>query len=259
MFNNGIRYICYMKKSLYLLAICFIAISSCKKDDEQADLTTPEELPTVRLEVKNQIDGQPISIGVLNYTNPAGETYSVDLLRYYFSYATLIDESNNEVKLNDHTLIDAFIPADNIISNTVAKGHYTKLRFYIGVDEVHNHTGAQEGDLDPIYGMLWTWDTGYVFFKHEGQFVDADGNTSGMSYHYAKDNAYKMVEIPIDLHIESGSKNMDVVFNLNDLYRSPYVIQFDGNNYHQSISVNDAEWLQQMFANFGTAFSVSIP
>ena len=39
----------------------------------------------------------------------------------------------------------------------------------IGVDSLHNCSGAQSGVLDPINGMFWTWNTGYIFMKLEGK------------------------------------------------------------------------------------------
>lgn len=45
---------------------------------------------------------------------------------------------------------------------------FNEIRFQIGVDSSTNVSGAMGGDLDPIKGMYWTWNSGYINFKLEG-------------------------------------------------------------------------------------------
>lgn len=45
---------------------------------------------------------------------------------------------------------------------------YDKLKFNLGIDSVTNVSGALGGDLDPTKGMYWTWQSGYINFKLEG-------------------------------------------------------------------------------------------
>ncbi len=40
--------------------------------------------------------------------------------------------------------------------------------FLLGVDSLHNVSGAQTDALDPAKDMFWTWNTGYVMAKLEG-------------------------------------------------------------------------------------------
>lgn len=44
------------------------------------------------------------------------------------------------------------------------------LYFQLGVDSATSSSGIYEGALDPIHGMYWTWHSGYVFLKIEGNF-----------------------------------------------------------------------------------------
>lgn len=46
---------------------------------------------------------------------------------------------------------------------------YNRIRFYIGIDSLTNVSGAMGGDLDPVKGMYWTWQSGYINFKAEGR------------------------------------------------------------------------------------------
>jgi hypothetical protein len=42
------------------------------------------------------------------------------------------------------------------------------LEFSIGIDSLTNVSGAMGGALDPVNGMYWAWQSGYINFKIEG-------------------------------------------------------------------------------------------
>ena len=54
--------------------------------------------------------------------------------------------------------------------------------FYLGVDSLTNSNGAMGGDLDPTKGMYWTWQTGYIHFKLEGNII-CDSSRKSFEYH----------------------------------------------------------------------------
>ena len=58
----------------------------------------------------------------------------------------------------NHRLLNLYLP----------EGDYTELQFLLGVDSLHNVSGAQTDDLDPAKDMFWTWNSGYVMAKMEG-------------------------------------------------------------------------------------------
>jgi len=39
----------------------------------------------------------------------------------------------------------------------------------LGVDSALNDAGVHPGDLDPVHGMYWSWQTGYIHLKLEGE------------------------------------------------------------------------------------------
>ena len=53
---------------------------------------------------------------------------------------------------------------------------------YLGVDSVLNYNGVHEGALDPINGMYWTWQTGYINCKLEGNII-CDSSRKSFEYH----------------------------------------------------------------------------
>lgn len=57
------------------------------------------------------------------------------------------------------------------------------ISFQIGIDSIINTSGLMEGDLDPIHGMYWTWQSGYINFKIEGHASWFSSRNHEFQYH----------------------------------------------------------------------------
>ena len=153
-------------KKIILGLLVLASVTSCKKNPAPAtegDLT---------IKFNTVADGKEVKAGVFDYVNAAGNRYSISLLKYYVTNVVLVADDNTEYKLNNYDLIDAFSPTlfSTIESKNVPFAKYTKMKFLLGIDKDRNHSGAQDGDLDPMHNMIWTWSTGYLFLKHEGLY-----------------------------------------------------------------------------------------
>ncbi len=237
---------------LLLITLCIITISACRKD-----LDTKCKSYT-RVNVFNVIGENEFHLDS-TYINNAGEAYNAYMLKYYISHMKLVNENGDRVELYGHELIDHSIPASMQLDQVeIPDGHYTSLEFNLGVDSLHNHSGDQAGDLDPMYGMIWTWNTGYIFFKHEGYFISStSGTEQPLIYHYGTDRALAPISLPIELHVDRNSSVINIQFDLNKLYSNPNTIAFTGNNNRQSLSAADIPWINALRANFPNAFSAS--
>jgi len=60
---------------------------------------------------------------------------------------------------------------------------FDEIRCYLGVDDVTNNDGIGSGDLDPMKGMYWTWQTGYINMKLEGFCKNSNTNDHGFQFH----------------------------------------------------------------------------
>ena len=105
------------------------------------------------------------------YTNTFNESYSIGRLKYYITNMELVNtESGKSASIaNSYFLVDEGNDASKTISLSVPEGSYNAISFLLGVDSLHNVSGAQTGALDPMNGMFWTWNTGYVSIKIEGK------------------------------------------------------------------------------------------
>ncbi|HRH64981.1 MAG TPA: hypothetical protein PLU53_01660 [Bacteroidia bacterium] len=244
--------------AVFVLFAVAMLIPGCKKDSDETTPVVPGPTGDMQVFVSNEIDGQPIQLGELIYTNAAGNLYQVDLLKYYLSNVTLIKADSTEYNLKNYELINAAVDTTCQFSGSgIPNGNYTRMRFNLGIDTARNHTGAQEGDLDPINGMIWTWNTGYIFFKHEGIFRTTAGTDTSLLYHYGTDPVLVTVDLPLtNFEIKGNSRKVFLTFNLNQLYSNPTVVDFNNNNIHQSTSLDDRPWMSALLGNFPQSFSI---
>ncbi|MCC7029620.1 MAG: hypothetical protein IT257_04885 [Chitinophagaceae bacterium] len=238
-----------MKKYL-LFASSVLFFFSCKKNT-----TTIPESGNVTIHFQNTVAGQPVEYGKYNYTNAAGNIYNVSMLKYYVSNVILTTDNNEDIKLGNYDLIDAFdtqnfsVISAGLLPNAV----YKSIRFNLGIDSARNHNGAQDGDLDPAYNMIWNWNTGYLFMKHEGRFINTIGDTLDLQYHLGTDLAYSTVSVPINMTVSGSSKTLNLEFDLNSMYNSP-VIDFNTGAIHHSTLASDKAWINDMIINAQDAF-----
>lgn len=242
------------KGLLPFLLLVILSIASCKKEDSPE---VPPEQGQITLRINNQVAGQALQFGQMIYTNAAGNLYQVDLLKYYISNVRLIRADNSYFDFANYDLINAEVDSTcRIYGSGIPNGIYSKLRFYIGIDDVRNHTGAQDGDLDPVHGMIWTWNTGYIFFKHEGVFRDSSGSNEPLLYHLGTDPALALVEIPLsNFQVQGNNQIVHINFDLNQVYTNPQDIDFNGNNVRQSTGTGDRDWVSALRDNFSSAFT----
>lgn len=238
-----------MRRLLIVIASMPLFIWSCKEE-----CLRPENAERkIKVIFHTTVNGQDVQSGV-DYNKPDGESFQVDLMKYYISHFALVNEGGDSLMINDHTLIDPIHQKNSFSKDLASTGSFQHVRFLLGVDELHNHSGNQEGDLDPVNGMIWTWSTGYIFFKHEGTFIDATGASLPLLYHYGQDRALVTADLPIDIDIEEGkSYEIHIDLNLAQLYNG---IAFRNNNVHQSAGSADNAWIDALKQNFRSSFQV---
>lgn len=133
----------------------------------------------MRFTFVNLANEKTIILNDSTYFTPNGEEYTIKKLKYYISNLILADNVINEqdnYQLIDQSKSTSFeIPAK--------AGVYNKLSFLLGIDSLHHVSGAQEGALDPMNDMFWTWNTGYVVFKLDGTSAVSNADRNRIEHH----------------------------------------------------------------------------
>jgi len=123
----------------------------------------------IKLAFEPLFDDQIIKIGKTYYSPTLDDSVQFETLRFYISDVAFF---NDEQKIGELTqrylLIDTEHPA-TFSALFPDKNHtFNNIRFNIGIDSLTHLQGVMGDDLDPIHGMYWTWQSGYINFKLEG-------------------------------------------------------------------------------------------
>ena len=111
------------------------------------------------------------------------DEYTIHTLRFYLSkFRFHVSDDAWYDEENSYHLIDLDDPDSWKIqlSKEISKSSIDSISFLIGIDSLTNVAGILDGDLDPIKGMYWAWNSGYINFKVEG---DKRSTKSNFEYH----------------------------------------------------------------------------
>lgn len=158
-----------MKKyNLILFIAAILAFSACKKDDT----VDPNDKGTLNIELEHNFGADALALNSANYyTTAAGEQVKLSTLKYYVSNIVLTkSDGTTWAQPESYYLVDFSNDASTMLALTnVPAGDYKAISFMLGVDSLRNVSGAQTGALSVANGMFWTWNSGYIFFKAEGE------------------------------------------------------------------------------------------
>ena len=77
-----------------------------------------------------------------------------------------------------------------------------RCAFMLGVDSATSVAGVMAGDLDPMHGMYWTWQSGYIFMKLEGRCTRSAERGGRFYWHVGgfegEHAAQRWVDLPVD-------------------------------------------------------------
>ena len=106
-----------------------------------------------------------------------GDTIQITTFRFYtgkflFYHDDLLIQADSNYHLIDMT----GKTSESLSFPEINNSEINRVSFTLGVDSSTQMKGALNGDLDPIKGMYWTWQSGYIDFKIEG--TDSKGNSN---------------------------------------------------------------------------------
>lgn len=134
-------------------------------------LWIPPQYKTIKMHFKPVFGNENLVLDDKQYTTEHLDTLSISTFRFYVSQIQYVFEDGSTYsEPNSVHLLDAekeeslSFDIKNIPNKTVRF-----VTFNIGVDSLANVSGALTGDLDPILGMYWIWNTGYINAKIEGK------------------------------------------------------------------------------------------
>ncbi len=179
------------RNPLFTLFIAsLVVLAGCKPDDRNDTPNPTNNTPTGKVVVKvNHTFGTAAFDFTSTFKNPSDNTEEMKFstIQYIVSNFKLQTTNGDWVAVPESYFYINGKQSQSLsfTLKDVKIQDYKAVRFLIGVDSTRNVSGAQTGGLDPATGMFWSWNTGYIFFKLEGdcpQLITPFGS-SNFVYH----------------------------------------------------------------------------
>ena len=152
-----------MRILIFLLLLISSLLSHAQKDSIL-------QLRFVPVYNKSQISTIPIQLNDSSFFSNDKDSIEIRNLKFYISGIELYNKGALVWKeSNSYHLIDAADEKTLLLHLAFSnQKDFDLLSFNLGIDSATNVMGVQGSDLDPMRGMYWTWQSGYINFKLEG-------------------------------------------------------------------------------------------
>ncbi len=188
------------------------------------------------LQMHHYVGDKVLVLDDSTYTNSLGQAYTISKLNYYIGNIRLTRKDGKEFLLQNYFFIsedEEKTASKSIFIDKIPEGEYTSIQFLLGVDSLHNCSGAQSGALDPINAMFWTWNTGYIFLKLEGKSPVSKEPGHTIEYHIGgykqPSNCIRTISLKFETPLVIAKKT-NVTVNLkadvSELLKTPTTIDF---------------------------------
>jgi hypothetical protein len=204
----------------------------------------------VVIQFSANVGNQPLQLNDTWYRfNNTTDSFFISSFKFYISGVQLL-QNNTPVftQKNSYHLINfADSKSCSFSLNIPTAIQYNKLQFFIGIDSITNKKGVLTGCLDPLQGMYWTWHSGFINMKLEGNsnICNTRNNTfqlhiGGYKFPY---NTLQQIQLGI-----SSNQSIAIVANLNKLLQAAILKA-------SPLIMTPGKEAQQLSNQFGTIFS----
>lgn len=238
-----------LKYSLFMIGLFFLFSFKFSKQ---------KNVPSLGIDFIHLVGGEDLILDSLMYKNEFNQSYSISKFRYYISNIKLKRKDGTEYISNEFYLIDV---EDKESQQIVIpeQGSYSSISFTIGVDSLHNCSGLQKGALDPVKGMFWAWNTGYIFLKLEGKSHYSKSPFNIFEYHIGgykqPNNCIRQVTLSLSeksiQNIGDDADLLPISVDVSELLKTPTSI-----NFTELSSVTDFNNATMIADNYADMFSV---
>ena len=180
----------------------------------------------LRIGLAHEIGGKGLRFDTVDYINAVGQHFNVTKFKYYIGKVRLVGGNVGADFVDEGYFLINEEEQDSKAINVqgLKPGTYSGIEFLLGVDSIDNCSGAQSGALDPVYGMFWAWNTGYIFMKLEGKAPASQSVGKVLEYHIGgykapANNIRKIALVfPQPLRVASGQTvDIDLVADIGKM------------------------------------------
>lgn len=210
--------------------ILLLMFASCKKESSSEKAGSHN----MNIRFRARAGDSLLSFGK-TYLNAFNETFSIKTFKCYIHGVKLSNtdsSKSSELMSANYYLLNFADSNSTLVKLDVEPSVYNLITFVIGVDSIKNVSGAQTDALDPANGMFWTWSTGYIMAKLEGNSPSALTPGNLFEYHIGGYGGTNKVQRYCELRFPLGA-----IYDLKAGRRSEITIDADVNTWF--INPND--------------------
>ncbi len=216
-------------------------------------------LASLQLRFENYVGNDVLLLDKGKYTNALQQPFTISMFKYYISNIKLENTDGSVMAIDGYFLVNEDVPeSKDLVLKKLPAGLYKSISFTLGVDSLHNCSGAQSGALDPVNGMFWAWNTGYIFLKLEGTSPVSKSPGHILEYHIggykAPANAIRTIHLSLGknpLNISGDKTRFKIKVDALQLLKEPTSIDFA-----KLSSVTDAHNAIMIADNYTDMFSI---
>src|SRR5690606_18311268 len=161
-----------------------------------------------------------------------GTNFEVSHLGYYISNIKIIKDDLTERIIDTVILVKADVPFT--LQTGMETGNYTAITFDVGIaDSLVNHGdpsvyAANHPLALQTPSMHWSWSTGYIFLRLDGQVDTSSDQSAGvnqnMTFHLGNLSSVRTVTVNRNFYIDGSYDNghkeytAEVEFNLDEMF-----------------------------------------
>ncbi len=157
----------------------------------------------IELQFNPTFKRQSLALDSIYYHLNQTDSVQFTVLKFYISNISLFADSQLVFREeNSFHLIDASLKGSLMLPLSVPQSaFFNTIKFNLGIDSTTNVSGALENDLDPTKGMYWTWQSGYINFKLEGNSNQCKTRKNEFKFHLggylAPFEALRKITLPV--------------------------------------------------------------
>jgi hypothetical protein len=214
---------------------------------------------TITLQFKHHVGDRDLHLFTGTYVNQFGEPFTITRFKYYIAHISITGPDGKPHVLSNKTwLIDEADSASKTLTFTTDVTAPQQLSFVMGVDSVLNVSGVQTGDLDPLKGMFWTWNSGYIVARLEGR-----SDSSHAPGHYvtwdvggfrSPANAARTIQLSIPAGTAAVSQVLVVHANLLAWFNAIHPVKIS----QQPLCHQPGKLAMQLADNYAAMFAVTL-
>lgn len=162
-------------------------------------LSFQQKMRDINVSIQPTFKNENLVLDKVKYITDKNDTITISTLKFYISNVEVEFENGTSYKEpQSYHLID--LENEQSLQFQLKNTPDLKIKqlvFNIGIDSITNVSGNLEGDLDPVLGMYWAWNSGYINMKLEGKSSSCKSVKKDFQFHIGgylpKQNALQRV------------------------------------------------------------------